>query len=93
MKTKIPIDRAAKTFGERLERLRVYQDVSRADLAAAAGVERMTVYRWERTEGQRLPDWVAIEKIAERLGVTVDYFRDSEPKLPRKRLAVSTGSA
>jgi transcriptional regulator with XRE-family HTH domain len=58
------------TFAARLASLRSKAGLSVADLAAAAGLHRDTVYRLER--GEREPSLAVAKMLAQALGCTLD---------------------
>lgn len=72
-------DGLARMFGRRLQTLRREQGWSQPDLAQKIGTSGAVVGRYER--GEITPSIEVARKLAEALGVTVDYLV-SEHQLP-----------
>lgn len=64
------------TFGEKLLRLRREKGISQEQLAAALGVSRQAVSKWEL--GESLPDTEKILQLAKMFHVSTDYLLDEE---------------
>ena len=61
-----------QTFPATLKKLRIKKGLSQQELADMMFVTRPTIARWE--SGARLPDAMMIRKLAEVLGVNVDFL-------------------
>ena len=61
-----------QTFPTTLKKLRTKKGLSQQELASKMFVARSTIARWE--SGSRLPDAMMIRRLAEILGVAVDYL-------------------
>jgi transcriptional regulator with XRE-family HTH domain len=59
-------------FGERLRELRRRAGLSQHALAAASGLSRTSIARWEL--GWRYPAWDDVERLARALGVCAGDF-------------------
>ena len=69
----------AKTFfAYKLRELREAADLTQGELAERAGLDRVTVARFEA--GTHPPSWPSIQALADALGVTCEAFRE-----PRRR--------
>lgn len=62
-----------ETIGERIKRLRKEKGLTADDLAAAAGVNRATVFRYENSNTKKIPAQ-PLTAIAAALGVTVEQL-------------------
>lgn len=62
------------TFAAILTRLRTEAGLSREQLAKTVGVTRQMVGKWET--GENVPNWTAIQKIADALRVPTEDLRD-----------------
>jgi transcriptional regulator with XRE-family HTH domain len=75
----------AKSFGERLHRYREDRGLSQRQLAQLAGIDAMSISRYER--GQALPTADALAELAKTLHVTSDALlfgkanRREQPKI------------
>jgi transcriptional regulator with XRE-family HTH domain len=75
----------AKSFGERLHRYREDRGLSQRQLAQLAGIDAMSISRYER--GATLPTADALAEIAKTLHVTADALlfgkanRQEQPKI------------
>jgi transcriptional regulator with XRE-family HTH domain len=79
----------AQTFGERMRYLRTQRGWSRRQLAAAAGVQYVTLCMLER--GARSGKGVSVEiaqRLARTLGVSLDYltgmYSEEEPETQKE---------
>lgn len=74
-------------LGERLKYLREKQTpkIYQKELADAIGVSRQAITMWET--GQRIPETLTLEKIADFFGVTTDYLlgRTDNPTPPQAK--------
>ena len=61
-----------QAFSKTLRKLRTERNLSQQDLAGKLFVTRPTIARWE--SGVRLPDAMMIKRLAEVLGVDVDFL-------------------
>ena len=61
-----------QTFPTTLKKLRTKKGLSQQELASKMFVARSTIARWE--SGSRLPDAMMIRRLAEILGVAVDFL-------------------
>jgi transcriptional regulator with XRE-family HTH domain len=68
----------AERFAGRLRELREKAGLTQTELAAAAGVKRDAITRWER--GDREPAWSSVLSLAEALGVSVEAFTEEPAK-------------
>ena len=66
------------TLGVKLNRLRRERSLTLAQVAAALGVSKPTVWAWEKGKARPLPE--RIEAIARVLGVAVEELNDSGPQ-------------
>lgn len=64
----------APDFGARLKVLREKAELSVAELATKAGMNRESVRLYEN--GERRPTWDAVQSLAAALGISTDVFRD-----------------
>lgn len=65
------------TLGEKLARLRKARGMSQEQLAAALGVSRQAVSKWEL--GETVPDVSRVVAMSELFGVTTDYLLKDGP--------------
>lgn len=70
-------------FNELLRQLREKAGLTQADLAAKAGIPLSSLRSHE--QGQRLPSWSAVVKLARALGVTADTFSECDEVADVKR--------
>lgn len=69
------------TLSGKIYLLRTRRELSQEDLAAALGVSRQSVSKWET--GQSVPDLDKIIRMADLFGVSVDELvREGEPPVP-----------
>lgn len=69
------------TLSGKIYLLRTRRELSQEDLAAALGVSRQSVSKWET--GQSVPDLDKIIRMADLFGVSVDELvREGEPPAP-----------
>ncbi len=60
------------TLGERIQKLRKYNNQSQEQLAEALGISRQAISKWESNQGQ--PEINNIIKLAEIYNTTTDYI-------------------
>jgi len=72
------------TFGEKIKRLRLAQNLSQIDLAAKTGISERSIYTYEQMG--IMPRSGNVRKIAEALNVSVSYLLDEEETDPRKNI-------
>lgn len=69
------------TLSGKIYLLRTRRELSQEDLAAALGVSRQSVSKWET--GQSVPDLDKIIRMADLFGVSVDELvREGDPPAP-----------
>lgn len=66
-----------KMIGNKIAKARKEKDMSQAGLAGLLFISPQAVGKWER--GEAIPDIVTINKLAEILGVDLNYFSESFP--------------
>lgn len=66
-------ERKPTVFGRRLRELREARGLSLPKLGELTGIAFQTIAKYER--GENLPNWKAVEKLADALGVKTDDFR------------------
>ena len=71
-------------FGERLQRIRKEREVSQEELAKRLGVHAPIIGRYER--GEVKPSVEVAAKIADALGVSLDYLTGLSDQLLDKKL-------
>lgn len=64
--------------GEKLKQLRIARNLTQGELSESLGISRQLVSRWE--SGKRKISAEQLKKIANVLGVTLDYFQDVSPE-------------
>lgn len=74
------------SFHSKMTKLRKIRHMSQEEFAAAIGVSRQSVYKWE--SGQSYPEVERLLKIARTFGVTVDDMLNDELDINRKGEAV-----
>ncbi|WP_143305573.1 pentapeptide repeat-containing protein [Chitinophaga vietnamensis] len=67
----------AKIIGEKIARARKATGLSQARLAQQLFISPQAVGKWER--GESMPDITTFNRLAEILGVDLNYFSESEP--------------
>ncbi len=67
---------AAQTFGEQLRRLREQRGWTQAQLAERAGVDRVSIARYETAA--RAPDFETACRLADALGVKLERLRPAK---------------
>ncbi len=67
-------ERETTVFGRRLRELREAKGLSLRDLQDLTGIAHQTLLKYE--DGDNLPNWKSVEKIADALDVSLDEFRD-----------------
>lgn len=70
------------TIGNRIKELRTRENMTQEEVAIICGVSTQAVCKWE--QGLNLPRMGAIEKMAHRFGVSLQYLIDGTDK-PRKK--------
>ncbi len=70
------------SIGQRITELRNEKNISQNQLAAALGVSRQAVSKWEN--GQSTPDPMKIIKLAEFLGTDVEYLSTGRAVVPTR---------
>ena len=66
-------------IGARIERAREFRKMDRNQVADAVGCSYREILRWETTNQE--PKAMTLKKIADALGVKVDYFVEEEIEL------------
>ena len=80
------------TLGEKLARLRKARGMSQEQLAAALGVSRQAVSKWEL--GEAVPDVSRVVAMSELFGVTTDYLlKDVSEEAGQAAGSVGEGNA
>lgn len=69
-----------KNFGKRLRRLRKERGLTQDDIAAAIGVSRQIISRWERNEA--VPKAGNLTALADTLGISADYLLHGKTNFP-----------
>jgi transcriptional regulator with XRE-family HTH domain len=64
------------TFADRIRDLRTATKRTQSEMAKLAGVPLSTYRSWE--QGQRLPSFPAVVRLAKALGVSLDVFAECE---------------
>lgn len=72
----------SKTIGNKIATARKKINFSQADLAQQVSISSQAVGKWER--GESLPDITTLNRLAEILGVDLNYFSDSFPNIETK---------
>lgn len=68
------------SFGEKVKKLRIENDLTQKELAKAIGVSTRSLINYET--GHCYPRQASVvARLADRLGVTADYLLSEEPKL------------
>lgn len=67
----------AKTVGNKIAEARKQADISQAQLGQRLFISAQAVGKWER--GESLPDIVTLNRLAELLGVDLNYFSERFP--------------
>jgi transcriptional regulator with XRE-family HTH domain len=67
-----------KFFAEQLKKLLYDKRLTHQNLADMLGVNRPMITRW--ITGGRYPSFVSVKKIADALGVSVEYFTENKNK-------------
>jgi uncharacterized protein YjbI with pentapeptide repeats len=65
----------AKIIGSKIAKARKAKDLSQAELAGLLFISPQAVGKWER--GESIPDIVTVNKLAEILGVDLNYFSEN----------------
>ena len=80
------------TLSEKLTRLRKARGMSQEQLAAALGVSRQAVSKWEL--GEAVPDVSRVVAMSELFGVTTDYLlKDASEEVSQAAGSVGEGNA
>lgn len=74
-----------KSFGQRILAARKERGLGQDEVASAVGVHPKTISRWENDK--QPADLEHVERLASVLGVSVDWLRHGEPKLPGGRVS------
>ena len=69
-----------ENFGKRLRRLRKERGLTQDDIAAAIGVSRQIISRWERNEA--VPKAGNLTALADTLGISADYLLHGKTNFP-----------
>ena len=69
-----------ENFGKRLRRLRKERGLTQDDIAAAIGVSRQIISRWERNEA--VPKADNLTALADTLGISADYLLHGKTNFP-----------
>jgi uncharacterized protein YjbI with pentapeptide repeats len=69
----------SKSIGSKITQARKRLNLSQADLAQQIAISSQAVGKWER--GESLPDITTLNRLAEILGVDLNYFSDSFPSI------------
>jgi transcriptional regulator with XRE-family HTH domain len=72
------------TFGEKLKKSRLAQNLSQIELAEKVGITERTLYNYE--QDGTFPRTNVVEKLADVLGVTVRYLMVDEEKDTQKNI-------
>lgn len=69
-----------KEFGRRVKRARLLKDMTMEDVSTYCGVTKGSVWKWEN--GHNMPEAATLNKLADRIGVSVDYLlcKTDDPK-------------
>lgn len=82
----------AKTIGNKIAEARKRVDISQAQLAQRLFISSQAVGKWER--GESMPDITTFNRLAEILGVDLNYFSESFPSASTEAPSVEpSGSA
>jgi len=65
----------SKSIGNKIAAARKKVNLSQADLAQQISISSQAVGKWER--GESMPDITTLDRLAEILGVDLNYFSDS----------------
>jgi uncharacterized protein YjbI with pentapeptide repeats len=69
-----------KSIGVKIAYARKNKNLSQSALAQKIGISPQAVGKWER--GESLPDIILLSRIAEMLGLDLNYFSEKESSLP-----------
>jgi uncharacterized protein YjbI with pentapeptide repeats len=69
-----------KSIGVKIASARKNKNLSQSALAQKIGISPQAVGKWER--GESLPDIILLSRIAEMLGLDLNYFSEKESSLP-----------
>lgn len=73
--------------GKRIASARKQKNMSQAQLAQQLFISPQAVGKWER--GESIPDILTVGRLAEVLGVDLNYFSERTPSVPEQAAAVS----
>ena len=65
-------------IGDKLKKIRLARNMTQGELADKMGLSRHLISRWET--GDRNINADQLNKLAQILGVTLDYFQDAKPE-------------
>ena len=65
----------SNSIGERIAKARKKTNLSQAELARQVSISSQAVGKWER--GESMPDIITLDRLAEILGVDLNYFSES----------------
>lgn len=78
----------SKSIGNRIAEVRKKNNLSQAELAQQISISPQAVGKWER--GESMPDITTLNRIAEILGVDLNYFSDNFHKVEVEKTAYET---
>ena len=70
----------SKVIGEKIAKARKEKNMSQAQLALQIFISPQAVGKWER--GESMPDITTFDRLAEILGVDLNYFSENTPPVP-----------
>ncbi len=74
MVTVLGKERGTTVFGRRLRELREGKGLSLRGLEELTGIAHQTIRKYE--QGESVPNWKTVEKLADALDVSTEEFRD-----------------
>lgn len=77
----------SKVIGEKIAKARKEKSMSQAQLAQQIFISPQAVGKWER--GESMPDITTFDRLAEILGVDLNYFSENAPSMTTEILNVS----
>ncbi len=72
----------SKNIGEKIAEARKKANISQAQLAERISISPQAVGKWER--GESMPDIITFSRLAEILGVDLNYFSDNFPSIEKE---------